>query len=511
MRSKLVVALSLLGCIFTPMASRACAVPVFRYALERWEPGIYDVYVFFDSPLTAEQLRAVELLHEAKKQAPVNMRYHLVDVNRVGANADALAVFQSLPARQRTALPRIAVAYPKGSANPGVFFTAPVDRTNIQLILHSPARARIVEDIVKGHTAVWLVVESGGQGSAKAVSDLISRELARFARKKNLPEDLPLIFASLVARDGQLAGLPSLAAILHPEAASHVTQLIDKLNGPVLPIRLKFSVVRIRRDDPRERFFIASLLHSEPKIGNEPALWETNEPIAFPVFGRGRARFALVGKGINADNIANDAAFLTGPCTCTIKNENPGFDLLLQADWGRAIGDSLIPDQDVPPLIGIGGFGLPAPAPKSPEKKPAKQSSLRRPSQFDGIQLAMLTRHGPRHFQGRQWVDALREVAMAARQSPKREESTAGSEDRERAKTTLRPRVDASPKIDDLPKSPSIQAAPEGIEVEELRGSLKPSTLLGEIFERHSLFVVVGAVAVIGLLYLIVRLSAAKS
>ena len=38
-----------------PAATFACNVPLFRYALERWEPDAYVFVVFHSQPLTAEQ------------------------------------------------------------------------------------------------------------------------------------------------------------------------------------------------------------------------------------------------------------------------------------------------------------------------------------------------------------------------------------------------------------------------------------------------------------------------
>jgi hypothetical protein len=71
--------------------------------------------------------------------------------------------------------------------------------------------------------------------------------------------------------------------------------------------------------------------------GSEPDLDEySNEPVIFPVFGRGRALYALIGEGINTDNIREAVAFIVGPCGCEIKMLNPGVDLLMAANWDAA-------------------------------------------------------------------------------------------------------------------------------------------------------------------------------
>src|SRR5262245_15707935 len=68
-------------------------------------------------------------------------------------------------------------------------------------------------------------------------------------------------------------------------------------------------------------------------LGMEDDLHKRQEPIVFPVFGRGIALHALVGKGITEENIATAAGFLVGECSCEVRRLNPGVDLLMTADW----------------------------------------------------------------------------------------------------------------------------------------------------------------------------------
>jgi hypothetical protein len=70
---------------------------------------------------------------------------------------------------------------------------------------------------------------------------------------------------------------------------------------------------------------------------SEPDLDEyADEPMVFPVFGRGRVLFTLIGEGITSDNIRETIAFLVGPCGCEIKMMNPGVDILMAANWDAA-------------------------------------------------------------------------------------------------------------------------------------------------------------------------------
>jgi hypothetical protein len=92
-------------------------------------------------------------------------------------------------------------------------------------------------------------------------------------------------------------------------------------------LRLAFSILRLSREAPGENVFIDMLLATEPDLAT------LGEPIVFPVFGRGRVLYALAGGGIRSETIDEAAQFLIGRCSCQVKEENPGADLLVSADW----------------------------------------------------------------------------------------------------------------------------------------------------------------------------------
>jgi hypothetical protein len=93
-------------------------------------------------------------------------------------------------------------------------------------------------------------------------------------------------------------------------------------------LKIAFSTVRLARTDQAERVFVSMLLETEPDLRTYH-----DEPMVFPVFGRGRVLYALVGEGINRENISEAAQYLVGACSCLVKAENPGLDLLMLADW----------------------------------------------------------------------------------------------------------------------------------------------------------------------------------
>ena len=113
-------------------------------------------------------------------------------------------------------------------------------------------------------------------------------------------------------------------------------------------LRLAFSIVKVKRDDPAEAAFVAMLLASEEDLRGFQ-----NEPMAFPIFGQGRALYALVGKGIRAETIDEAAQFLIGSCSCQVKEQNPGVDIAMAVDWRQMVKDQATPGQNLPELSAV--------------------------------------------------------------------------------------------------------------------------------------------------------------
>jgi hypothetical protein len=87
---------------------------------------------------------------------------------------------------------------------------------------------------------------------------------------------------------------------------------------------------------------------------------EMKSPVAVPVFGRGRALCALPGEQITPPVLKEAIAFLTGSCSCEVKELNPGLDLLMTANWAEAVEGRRLSDPPLPTLIGLGSLTAPA-------------------------------------------------------------------------------------------------------------------------------------------------------
>ena len=301
--------------------ARACNVPVFRYALERWPPEAYTAYVFHRGPLTAEQQAVVKRLEPAGGGAGGGN----IDLQAVDVSADLKDEAAEVWKQHASAtLPLVVVRYPAAVSIPVDAWSGPLSDASVSLILDSPARRKVAKRILEGECAVFVLLETGNRAEDDRLAGLVEAELKRLEKTLELPR---------------------------PTAGgSWDDPVYDRQGAPDL--RLALSVLRLSRTDPAEAAFVQALL------GTERGLRESAEPMVFAVFGRGRVLCALVGKGITPDNLETVAEFVVGPCSCVVKSENPGVDLVMTVDWTAALAGeaSAIPEVEPPALSGLSRF-----------------------------------------------------------------------------------------------------------------------------------------------------------
>jgi hypothetical protein len=289
----------------------ACQVPVFRYALERWNADRYKVLIL--SPDATDYKHSPWFSPQTKSDRDASLvAIESVDMSK---NSDArLAELWKTHGNRKD--PTMIVFYPDKatSLKNQIAHTSVLSKDQAQFLLDSPIRQELTKRLSQGHSAVWLFLESGDK--AKDLPAL-----------KNLEEQL--------AKDAQWLHLPS------PEEMEIKPEVLERAK---IKLKIEFSIVSLRRDDPKEKFLVDCLLNSEPDLR------EFQEPMAFPVFGRGIVLYALIGKGIGSDTIRTASSFIVGPCSCQVKEQNPGFDLLLDYDWDLAVGEAFISD----PVPGTG-------------------------------------------------------------------------------------------------------------------------------------------------------------
>jgi hypothetical protein len=110
--------------------------------------------------------------------------------------------------------------------------------------------------------------------------------------------------------------------------------------GSIIPI------VEISRNNKEEIHFASLLLSVEDDLKS------IQEPMLFGVFGRFKALEPLLGKGITEENITLMIDFLTAECSCLIKDDLPGTDILFTNIWDNPTPALLNKIIDANPLLG---------------------------------------------------------------------------------------------------------------------------------------------------------------
>ena len=324
-RSRRIVFGLLLGLFAVAGVALACQVPVFRFALERWVADPYQVVVSpgASGEFTSEEKEAIAYL-EANQQGSLT--------NETGIFANLKVVVSEDPA-EGAASAMMAVSYPVMVRGFEVkpIWTGPLSVESVKGLVDSPSRREIVQRLLSGESAVWVLVESGNAELDDAAAELMTAALERGEGSLKIPD-------GVMTRE-EAEAVPNFAAINSD----------DVLQSEV-PLKIDFSLLRLSRDDAAETMFLPMLLSIEDDLGEY-----AGEPMVFPVFGRGRLLEPLIGRGINENNALDYAAYICGACSCEVKDQNPGQDLLVAADWDSALaGSEIVIEKILPPLEGTG-------------------------------------------------------------------------------------------------------------------------------------------------------------
>ena len=309
--------LPLLVIWMTPAILLACSVPVFRYALDHWSADPYRVFIYHDQDLSESDLK---LLSQASHDEHGRSNFTIRTVNlRSQLSVLDQARWDELPDKST---PRLVVQYPEQTGESAglkelAFGSAPWNESELHRLISSPLRVELGKRLIDGEV-VWLFLESENEADNSRLFELLNQQLTLLQETLTLPE-------------------------------VKTEDLVDQSTSPD-GWKIRFSTLRISRNDPAEKWLVEMLLASEPDLQDAELV---DKPMVFPVFGRGRVLYALVDNGINSGTIAEAATFLTSACQCTVKADNPGVELLIPARWDQIVPMTRPSSNDVP-LIGLG-------------------------------------------------------------------------------------------------------------------------------------------------------------
>ncbi len=294
----------------------ACNIPVFRFALERWRADSCELVVFSEQPLSpADETLISELeLSSTLKGGHANLNVLRVDVSKT-KDQELRDLWIATKQKTNLTLPATVVRSLKGKGQALNHWHGSLQELRTASLLSSPARSELVRRLQEGDSVVWLMIQSSDEKRNRAVRDTLNAQCKQLPKSIQLPEGI---------------GLPG-------------SELYSEV-----PLLLHFSVLEIAPDDPAEQYLIRQI------SGLRFDAFRNGDPLIVPVFGRGRALEVIPADQLNADLIHQLTEFLCGACSCQVKEQNPGFDLLLTTDWNFALFGE---DAEGPPAEAANGSG----------------------------------------------------------------------------------------------------------------------------------------------------------
>lgn len=280
----------------------ACQVPVFRFALERWPADQFELLVTSRGPLKGELQEKLDELQKtlAADSNAINLRLQRVDLDTLTA-AERI----SLPALDHAGEEPTLVLMPPESWKTGEpVWVGEATAGNLDRMLDSPLRQRCGEQLVKGASAVWILVECGDPEKDRKAREVLEAGVKQAGTVLELPE-------GIIRRED-----------LNKD---YINIDPDNILRSDVPLRISFVTEVISLDDPAEALFLPMLL--------EPEALALDEPLIVPVFGRGRTFGAMAASQATAEHIVGASEYLCGACSCQVKEGNPGYDLLFSRNW----------------------------------------------------------------------------------------------------------------------------------------------------------------------------------
>lgn len=276
---------------------QACTKPVFRYALERWPAAPYRLVVLHQGPMDDASRRPLSGL---LPEGTFDLNVYYFDVDEKLPRGAVQKNWEADP--DPTRLP-LALLLPPAEVETDetILWEGRVDTAGVEELreqLYSPVVRQLLKKLASGDTAVWVVIKGKDETKNRKARKLLDRSLAKLQEELKLPHEQD------------------------PQDSEY-----DDGLAPGIPMRMSFSVIEADLNEPANRLLKASLLANAAESLEQPGVK------VMPVFARGRGLALLYGEEISEEVFRDITQFLVGPCSCRVKELNPGFDLLAPFPW----------------------------------------------------------------------------------------------------------------------------------------------------------------------------------
>jgi hypothetical protein len=285
--------------------SSACSTPVYRYAMYRWFPAPYRVVFMHDVEPGEADLKlhaAIDAHGDYDKEKFANIELMLTDLKK-NPELKGWPTFikKAWEEGRGGTLPEYMVVSPLGD----ILHIGQLDEAEIKAMVGSPARDQMMKHLAEGKTCAYVLLTCSDDKKNEAAEKIVKKAIKAVDS------------GEIEFYDGEL---PYWGEEDEQEEGEDNEEKEKKSPHSI-------GFVKVDRESKTERWLVRSLLSTEPDLK------DIDEPMVFAVFGRGRAFPPYLGKGVTYDNMLDYFSEVTGACSCTVKDQNPGIDLLMLNNW----------------------------------------------------------------------------------------------------------------------------------------------------------------------------------
>lgn len=291
----------------------ACKLPVFRYALERWAVDRYRMVALIDGE-SNDQVDAALSQLGLIGNSHVNIDVETIDLSKL--SEQQLWQVEGLESGAKT--PRLYVYFPERDGQRKLCWSGDLTRESVDLWRDSKLRRQIVGDITNGVSAVWILVEGRDAKENARMAKQLQSALTDASETISIPDGvIPLEDASNYLKK-------------HPGSS------MDDVLRSEIPLKIDFVSRRLALVDDEQA------LRAMISGWNDLQGSDSDRAFVFPVFGRGRMIEPLSAEQFSEEAVIAACRYMVGECNCTLKELNPGVDLVLDANWSEFMDESLV-------------------------------------------------------------------------------------------------------------------------------------------------------------------------
>ena len=304
----------------------ACNTPVYRYAMYNWAPAPFFVFYFHHGETPAEDEKVNKLITDLAETGPAIANVLLEPINVSAGELEKLPkpVKEAWEAYVGKEAEKAQPAHLVFTSWGAKLHAGRLDEATVRALVDSPLRTKI-GDLLEDGCAAVMVFLPGSNAEENKQAEKIARDIVTQAAAGKIPVESGFLDASMSPMMPPAEGAEEDPA---EETLSEEARI-------AAASRLKMGLVKVDRSDEAEQWLVRSLMAMEDDLEEL-----TEHPMIFFSYGRGRAMPPYVGKGINAENLTAEIQFLASACSCFVKDQNPGADMLMHWDW-EATADAM--------------------------------------------------------------------------------------------------------------------------------------------------------------------------